>query len=69
MLVSGGCRPWVHGDWLALVGDAAHALVPFLGQGLNAGLEDCSVLAECIDRNPGDWATALRKYNADRRSN
>jgi kynurenine 3-monooxygenase len=69
MLVSGGCGPWVHGDWLALIGDAAHALVPFLGQGLNAGLEDCSVLAECIDRNPGDWATTFEEYQADRQPN
>jgi kynurenine 3-monooxygenase len=59
----------VHNDWLALIGDAAHALVPFLGQGLNSGLEDCSVLGDCIDRSPDDWPTALQEYHEERREN
>ncbi|HWG99494.1 MAG TPA: FAD-dependent monooxygenase [Pilimelia sp.] len=69
LLVSSGCRPWVHEDWLALVGDAAHALVPFLGQGLNAGFEDCTVLAECADAAAGDWGEALRRYQDARAEN
>jgi kynurenine 3-monooxygenase len=68
-LVGGGCRPWIQGDWLALIGDAAHALVPFLGQGLNAGFEDCSVLAGCLDAFGGDWAAALCEYEEARREN
>jgi kynurenine 3-monooxygenase len=69
MLMSGGCSPWVYGDWLALIGDAAHAMVPFLGQGLNAGLEDCTALAACIDEYGDDWATVLGEYHAERRPN
>ena len=37
--------PWHFGDKSALIGDAAHAIVPFYGQGMNAGFEDCSVLS------------------------
>ncbi|MGZ8634037.1 MAG: FAD-dependent oxidoreductase [Solirubrobacteraceae bacterium] len=68
-LVAGGCSPWIQGDWLALIGDAAHAIVPFLGQGLNAGLEDCSVLAGCIDAFPGHWTTVLNEYQHARLDN
>jgi kynurenine 3-monooxygenase len=69
MLVSGGCHPWIHEDWLALIGDAAHALVPFLGQGLNAGLEDCSVLLDCIDRFADDWQKVVEQYQEARSAN
>jgi kynurenine 3-monooxygenase len=68
-LVSGGCHPWIHDDWLALIGDAAHALVPFLGQGLNAGFEDCSVLLDCIDRFADDWHKVLEQYQEARSQN
>ena len=66
-LFSSGCSTWIHEDWLALVGDAAHALVPFLGQGLNAGFEDCSVLADCIDALGDDWTAVFAGYERLRR--
>ncbi|GGQ75466.1 FAD-dependent oxidoreductase [Couchioplanes azureus] len=69
LLVSSSCRPWVHEDWLALVGDAAHALVPFLGQGLNAGFEDCTVLLDCLSEHGDDGHAALRRYEQDRTEN
>ena len=65
-LLSSGCSPWVHGGWLSLIGDAAHTLVPFLGQGLNAGFEDCRVLMECLDEAGRDWAGALGAFEEER---
>ena len=59
----------VHGR-LVLVGDAAHAIVPFFGQGMNCGFEDCVALEACLGRHPR-WEDAfaeffrLRKPNAD----
>jgi kynurenine 3-monooxygenase len=68
-LLSCGCAPWVHGGgWLALIGDAAHTLVPFLGQGLNAGFEDCRVLLECLNAI-GDWGEALLAFQEQRLDN
>jgi kynurenine 3-monooxygenase len=68
-LLSSGCAPWVHGGWLALIGDAAHTLVPFLGQGLNAGLEDCRTLAECLDDANDRWDKALAVFEDERLAN
>jgi kynurenine 3-monooxygenase len=70
-LVTVRCAPWVHRNKVALVGDAAHAVVPFYGQGMNAAFEDCVVLDECLARFPTNRATAfaeyfkIRKINAD----
>src|SRR5688572_24251165 len=47
-LVTVRCWPWQHGGNVVLIGDAAHAIVPFYGQGMNAAFEDCLVLAECL---------------------
>ena len=47
-LVTIRCAPWYYKDKVALVGDAAHAVVPFYGQGMNAAFEDCVVLDECL---------------------
>ncbi len=63
--------PWAWQDKIALIGDAAHAVVPFYGQGMNCGFEDCVCLSDCLDAYPDDWSTAfdtyqkLRKPNAD----
>lgn len=64
------CFPWRIGGSAVLLGDAAHAVVPFYGQGMNASFEDVSVLADCLQRHPDtDGAFAeyerLRKPNAD----
>src|SRR5438874_2050688 len=47
-LVTIRCAPWFYKDKIALVGDAAHAVVPFYGKGINAAFEDCVVLDECL---------------------
>src|SRR5947209_3420322 len=47
-LVTIRCAPWFYRDKVCLVGDAAHAVVPFYGQGMNAAFEDCVVLDECL---------------------
>ena len=49
-LVTIRCAPWYYRDRVCLLGDAAHAVVPFYGQGMNAAFEDCVVLDECLDK-------------------
>lgn len=68
-LVTVRCRPYHIGDRVVLLGDAAHAVVPFYGQGMNAAFEDCTVLNECIQRHGSDRAAALREYDALRKEN
>jgi kynurenine 3-monooxygenase len=66
------CWPWVHhgdGGTLALVGDAAHAIVPFFGQGANCALEDCIEIDRCLTEAGGDWRTALGQYERHRKAN
>ena len=61
-LVTVKCFPWIRGDKFALIGDAAHAIVPFFGQGMNCGFEDCRILDELIEQNGDDWQTILQQY-------
>ncbi|MFN0180556.1 MAG: FAD-dependent oxidoreductase [Gemmatimonadales bacterium] len=61
--------PWVLDRRVALAGDAAHAIVPFYGQGANAGFEDCLCLLEEIRRSPNDLAAAFARYQAARKPN
>ena len=61
-LVTVKCTPWIREDKFALIGDAAHAIVPFFGQGMNAGFEDCSVLNSLIDKHKEDWGEILKEY-------
>jgi kynurenine 3-monooxygenase len=71
-LVTVKCWPWVHlgdGATLALVGDAAHAIVPFFGQGANCAFEDCLEIDRCLDEASGDWAAALASYQQRRKAN
>jgi kynurenine 3-monooxygenase len=56
------CGPWFYKDKVALVGDAAHAVVPFYGQGMNAAFEDCVVLDECLETFPGNRERAFAQY-------
>ena len=58
-LVTIRCAPWFYKDKVALVGDAAHAVVPFYGQGMNAAFEDCVVLDECLAEFPNDRERAF----------
>lgn len=66
-LVTVKCFPWVREDKFALIGDAAHAIVPFFGQGMNCGFEDCRILDELIDKNGDDWETILHQYQTLRK--
>lgn len=58
--------PWVYEDKVALIGDAAHAILPFFGQGANCGFEDVVELDRCLDETGDDWAKALGEYNERR---
>jgi kynurenine 3-monooxygenase len=66
-LVTVKCFPWIREDQFALIGDAAHAIVPFFGQGMNCGFEDCSVLNELIDKHNEDWEKILQEYQTLRK--
>jgi kynurenine 3-monooxygenase len=61
-LVTIKCFPWIREDKFALIGDAAHAIVPFFGQGMNCGFEDCRILDELIDKYEDDWKAILTEY-------
>jgi kynurenine 3-monooxygenase len=63
------CRPWSSGGRAVLVGDAAHAIVPFFGQGANASFEDCEALVDSLERHPTDVAAAIREYEQARKPN
>jgi kynurenine 3-monooxygenase len=60
--------PWHAGGKLLLLGDAAHAIVPFHGQGMNAAFEDCRVLDELLDRHD-EWLTLFAEFERARRPN
>jgi len=66
-LVTVKCFPWTFDHKIALIGDAAHAIVPFYGQGMNCGFEDCVVLNELIDKHGDDWNAILDEYQALRK--
>ncbi len=68
-LVTIRCAPWFYKDKVALVGDAAHAVVPFYGQGMNAAFEDCVVLDECLAQFAQDRQRAFAEYFVRRKEN
>jgi kynurenine 3-monooxygenase len=61
--------PWVINDNVGLIGDAAHAMVPFYGQGMNSGFEDCRVLNELVSQYDNDWSAILYQYQSLRKPN
>lgn len=61
--------PWHYQDKNAVIGDAAHAIVPFYGQGMNAGFEDCTILAGLMDKHGDDWNAILTNYYKTRKPN
>jgi kynurenine 3-monooxygenase len=63
------CSPWHYRDAALLLGDAAHAIVPFHGQGMNCGFEDTVALDECLAESPGDWEEAFQRFFALRKPN
>ncbi len=68
-LVTIRCAPWFYKNKVALIGDAAHAVVPFYGQGMNAAFEDCVVLDECLAEFPEDRQRGFAEYFARRKKN
>jgi len=67
-LVTMRCFPWVYKN-TALIGDAAHAVVPFYGQGMNCGFEDVRILDEILEATGENWPEALEQYQHSRKAN
>jgi len=63
------CSPWFLEDKALIMGDASHAIVPFHGQGMNSGFEDCSELIRLLDEFNDDWARVLPEFDRIRRPN
>lgn len=68
-LVTVKCFPWRYKDKMCLIGDAAHAIVPFFGQGMNCGFEDCTVLNQLLDEYKDDWQKVLPEFEKQRKPN
>jgi kynurenine 3-monooxygenase len=63
------CSPWHVDGRVLLLGDAAHAIVPFFGQGINCGFEDCTYLLELVDRHGADWKRVFSQFEEMRKVN
>ncbi len=60
------CTPWNYQDKVLLLGDSAHAIVPFYGQGMNCGFEDCTVFDEMYKEANGNWDGLLDRFSVQR---
>lgn len=63
------CSPWHVEGRALLLGDAVHAIVPFFGQGLNCGFEDCTCLLELLDLRGPDWPRVFEEFENERKVN
>ncbi|HXO04164.1 MAG TPA: NAD(P)/FAD-dependent oxidoreductase [Candidatus Sulfotelmatobacter sp.] len=63
------CSPWHVDATSLLIGDAAHAIVPFFGQGMNCAFEDCTCLLELLDRHGADWPKVFPEFERSRKAN
>ena len=63
------CSKWHYQDKALILGDASHAIVPFHGQGMNSGFEDCSELIRLLDKHNDDWSVVLPEFDRIRRPN
>lgn len=68
-MVTVKCSPWHVENKSLLLGDAAHAIVPFFGQGINCGFEDCTILLELLDRHGADWGRVFPEFEKSRKVN
>jgi kynurenine 3-monooxygenase len=66
-LVTIKCYPWSKFGKSLLMGDAAHAIVPFFGQGMNSGFEDCRIFTELMNTYRGNWKALLEHFQALRK--
>lgn len=62
------CGPWQVEDQLLLIGDAAHAVVPFYGQGMNAAFEDCTLLMQAYREHGPDWEQVFAEFYRQRKA-
>ena len=62
------CKPWHYKQRVLLIGDAAHGIVPFHGQGMNCGFEDCAAL-DAILAESSEWETVFTRFEAERKPN
>lgn len=65
-LVTIRCNPWHYEHRVLLLGDASHAIVPFFGQGMNAGFEDCTILDSLMEAYDDDWTQIMEVFNDTR---
>ncbi len=63
------CSPWHAEGKVLMLGDAAHAIVPFFGQGINCGFEDCTCLMKLLDDHGADWPRIFKQFDAARKAN
>jgi kynurenine 3-monooxygenase len=68
-MVTVKCSPWRVADKALLLGDAAHAIVPFFGQGINCGFEDCTSLVALLDQHGPDWGSVFAHFEKERKMN
>jgi kynurenine 3-monooxygenase len=66
-LITIKCFPWTFGKNVTLLGDSAHAIVPFFGQGMNAAFEDCTYLNALLNKHGNDWPKVFREYEQVRK--
>ncbi|NBV13097.1 MAG: FAD-dependent monooxygenase [Sphingobacteriia bacterium] len=62
-------EPWNYEDKVVLLGDAAHAVVPFFGQGMNCSFEDCVELDQWIEKHPNNWLECFQAFSKSRKPN
>ena len=67
-LVTVRCHPWNYSDRIIMMGDASHAIVPFYGQGMNSGFEDCTVFNELYEKHQGDWSKVIPEFSKKRKA-
>lgn len=68
-MVTMKCYPWTYWDKVVLVGDSAHAVVPFYGQGMNAGFEDIHELDRLMELHGDRWDLIFEQYQRLRKPN
>ncbi|KTD30879.1 kynurenine 3-monooxygenase [Legionella moravica] len=63
------CTPWYYRDECLLIGDAAHGIIPFFGQGMNSAFEDCRILDELLEQHHDDWSKVMPLFYEQRKVN